>query len=92
MSRDPRVFEVVEKQAYEQSEDRIRTLSASLNGLSRLMNDHMWLYDLSVAENEMVREELLRSVVNNHLDNLTDEQIKGALDEIEDELESNDEE
>lgn len=91
MSRSLRVFEAVEEQAYEQNEDRIRVLNASLRGVSRLMSEYMWINNLHPAENEMIREELLRSLVNNHLDNLTDEQIKGYLDQIEAELESNDE-
>lgn len=91
MSRSLRVFEVVEEQAYEQNEDRIRVLNASLRGVSRLMSEYMWINNLHPAENEMIREELLRSLVNNHLDNLTDEQIKGYLDKIEAELESNNE-
>lgn len=91
MSRDPRVFEVVEQQAYDQNEDRIRVLSAALKGVSCLLSDHLWSYDLRPEENEMIREELLRSLVNNHLNNLSDEQIKGTLDQIEVELESNNE-
>lgn len=91
MSRSLRVFEVVEQQAYEQNEDRILVLKASLNGLSRLMREHLWSYDLRPEENEMIREELLRSLTKNSLDNLSDEQIKGYLDKIEAELESNNE-
>ena len=91
MSRSLRVFEAVEEQAYEQNEDRIRVLNASLRGVSRLLSEYMWINNLHPAENEMIREELLRSLVNNHLDNLTDEQIEGYLDKIEAELESNNE-
>lgn len=92
MSRDPRVFEEVEKQVYEQNEDRIRALSASLNGLSRLLIDHMRVYDLNQAETDMVREELLKSLVKNNLAYITHEQIISDLDQIEAELESNNEE
>lgn len=91
MSRDPRVFEEIENLAYEQNEDRIRVLSASLKGLSRLMSDHLRTGDLSQAENEMVRAEVIRSLIKNNLDHLTHEQIIGDLDQIEVELESNDE-
>ena len=92
MSRDPRVFEIVEQQAYEQNEDRILVLKAALKGVTRLMSETLWINSLHPAENEMIREELLRSLVNNHLDNLTDEQIEGYLDQIEVELEGNNEE
>lgn len=92
MSRDPRVFEAIEDQTYEQNEDRIRALSASLNGLSRLLSDHLRVYDLNQAETDMVREELLKSLVKNNLDHLTHEQIIGDLDQIEVGLESNNEE
>lgn len=92
MSRDPRVFEVIQKQAYEQSEDRVRVLSAALKGISCLLSDHLRTGELYAEEHEMVRAEIIRSLVNNHLDNLTDEQITGALDDIEAELESNNEE
>lgn len=89
MSRDPRVFEVVQKQAYEQNEDRIRLLSASLKGVSCLLSDHLRTGELSAEEHKMVRAEIIRSLVNNHLDILSDEHIKGYLDQIEVELESN---
>lgn len=92
MSRDPRVFEEIEKQAYEQNEDRILVLKAALKGVTRLMSECLWINNLHPAENEMIREELLRSLVNNHLNNLSDEQIEGTLDQIEVELESNNEE
>lgn len=92
MSRDPRVFEAIEDQTYEQNEDRIRVLSAALNGLSSLIRECLWTDFLTPAENEMVRAELIKSLISNHLDNTTGEQIKGALDQIEVELESNNEE
>lgn len=91
MSRDRRVFEVVEKQAYEQNVDRIRLLSAALRGLDELMWDYLATGDLSQEDREMIRAEIIRSLVNNHLDNLTDEQIEGYLDKIEAELEINNE-
>lgn len=92
MSRDPRVFEVVQKQAYEQNEDRIRLLSAALKGLSCLLSDHLRTGELSAEEHEMVRAEVIRSLIKNSLDNLTDDQIAGHLDQIEVGLESNNEE
>ena len=92
MSRDPRVFEVIQRQTYEKNEDRIRVLNAALNGVSHLLNDHLLIYDLSQAENEIIREEILRYTVRNHLDNITEGQIKDALDEIEAELEGSNEE
>ena len=87
MSRDPRVFEVIQRQTYEKNEDRIRALSAALKGLSCLMSDHLCTGELSAEEHEMVRAKLIKSVVNNSLDNLTDKQIVGHLDQIEAELE-----
>ena len=92
MSRDPRAYAVLEQQAYEQNEGRIRALNAALNGVSHLLNDHLLIYDLSQAENEIIREEILRYTVRNHLDNITEGQIKDALDEIEAELEGSNEE
>lgn len=92
MSRDPRVFEAIEDQTYEQNEDRIRVLSAALNGLSSLIREALCTDFLTPAENEMIRAELIKSLIKNHLDNTTDEQIKGALDQIEVGLESNNEE
>ena len=91
MSRDPRAFEVVQKQAYEQNEDRIRLLSAALRGVSCLLSDHLRTGELYAEEHEMVRAEIIRSLTKNSLDNLTDEQIVGHLDQIEVELESNNE-
>ena len=91
MSRDPRVFQSIEKQVYDQNEDRIRVLSAALNGLSRLIREGLWTDFLTPAENEMVRAELIKSLISNHLDNTTDEQIEGYLDKTEAELESNNE-
>lgn len=91
MSRDRRVFEVVEKQAYEQNVDRIRLLSAALRGLDELMWDYLATGDLSQEDREMVRKELIKSLVNNQLNNLSDEQIAGTLDKIEAELEINNE-
>lgn len=87
MSRDPRVFENIQRQTYEQNEDRIRVLSASLRGLSCLLSDHLRTGELSAEEHEMVRAELIRSLVKNNLDHITHEQIIGDLDQIEVELE-----
>lgn len=88
MSREPRVFEAIEDQTYEQNEDRVRLLSAALNGLSHLMRESLCTDFLTPAENAIVREEIIRSLVKNSLDNLTDEQIIGHLDQIEAELEN----
>lgn len=88
MSRDPRAFEVVLRQTYEQNEDRIRVLSAALHGLDLLVSEHIWIGSLSPEGNERIREETFKSLIKGYLDNIADEQIIGHLDQIEAELDN----